>query len=194
MIVGEKALDAERHVLQASGGVQSRADGEAQVVGGGLAGGAPGHFEECRDSGARLARANARQALRDQDAVVGIELHHVGDGAQRHQVEELREVGLGAGRAERAAPAQFRAQLHHHVEDHAHAGQVLARESAARLVRVHDALGVGNLRARQMMIGHQHAHAEAVGLRDALDRGDAVVHRDEDVGSARHRLAHDLRG
>ena len=61
---------------------------------------------------------------------------------------------------------------------------MLAGEVAARLVGIDDARGIGESIAGQVMIGHQHAHAEAVRLRHAFHRGDAVVHRDQDVGLA----------
>jgi hypothetical protein len=41
------------------------------------------------------AGAHALQSLRHQDAVVGVELDDVGDRAQRHQVEQRIELGLG---------------------------------------------------------------------------------------------------
>jgi hypothetical protein len=69
---------------------------------------------------------------------------------------------------------------------------VLAGETAARLVRVHDARRGGRRIAGQVMVGHQHAHAQPVGLRDAVDRRDAVVHGDEQARGALRRLARDL--
>ena len=36
-------------------------------------------------------------------------------------------------------------------------------------------------RRRQVMVGDEHAHAEAVRFGDAFDARDAVVHRDQDV-------------
>ena len=44
-----------------------------------------------------------------------------------------------------------------------------------------------------MVVGDKHAHAERVRVRDALERGDAVVDGDEHAGLARRRLVHDLR-
>ena len=95
-------------------------------------------------------------------------------------------VGSGA-RSERAAPAQLRAQRQHHVEDHAHAREVLARESRSPPGWDSRCTRHAAARAGQVMVGDQHAHAEAIGLVHAGDRGDAVVHRDEDVGLAMRR-------
>ena len=44
--------------------------------------------------GCAAAGAHALQALRDQDAVVGVERHDVGDGAERDEVEQRVEIGL----------------------------------------------------------------------------------------------------
>ena len=56
-----------------------------------------------------------------------IEAHDVGDGAQRDEIEQGAEIGLAAI-GERAALAQQRPSGQQHVEHHADAGQVLARE------------------------------------------------------------------
>ena len=45
--------------------------------------------------GCMRPRADALQALRDQDAVVGVELDDVGHGAERDEVEQAVEPRLG---------------------------------------------------------------------------------------------------
>ena len=97
-IVGEQALDAQRHVGQPAGGVDARPDREAEVFGAAQRGVAPGGRQQRRHAGLHAAAADALQALRHQPAVVGVELDHVGHGAQRHQVEQAvqpRLRGLG---------------------------------------------------------------------------------------------------
>jgi hypothetical protein len=60
------------------------------------------------------ARAQPLQALRDQDAVVGVERHDVSDRAERDEVGDGAEIRLGlageapARRSSRAAPASRR--------------------------------------------------------------------------------------
>jgi hypothetical protein len=56
-----------------------------------------------------IGRAHALQALGHQDAVVGIELDHVGHRAQGHQVQQAVQARLGLG-IEQAALAQLGAQ------------------------------------------------------------------------------------
>ncbi len=126
---------------------------------------------------ARPARIRAKPLL-DEDPVRLVEPHDVGDGAERDQVEQLGEVRLGA-RRERAVGAQSRARREQHVEHHAHARDVLARERAARLVRIDDDRGRRQRRARQVMVGDQHVDAARGRRRDAVDARDAVVDGDE---------------
>ncbi len=107
--VGQQAADAERHVGEASGGVEARSGDEAQVEGRGPPRIAPGDREQRGDARLRAAGAQAREALLDEDAVGLVEAHDVGHRAERHQVEEPREVGLGRGRRTRRARAAARA-------------------------------------------------------------------------------------
>ncbi len=94
---------------------------EAEVEGGGALRVAAGGLEQGGDAGLHLAGTHALQALTDQDAVVAVELDHVGDGAQRDEVEQIGEVGFGAvGKI--TALAQFGAQGKHDVEHHANPG------------------------------------------------------------------------
>ena len=140
-VFGEQAFDAEAHVGEAAGGIQARAEDEAEVHRRRLFRVAAGGLEQRGEAGLQLAGAHALQALADQDAVVAVELDDVGDGAERDEVEQAGEVGFGLV-GEEAALAQFGAQGEHDVEHDADAGDALGREVAARLVRVHDAVGL----------------------------------------------------
>ena len=73
---------------------------EAQVEARRLGGIASGGAQQRGDAGLPAAGAQALQALRDEDAVVGVERHHVGDGAERDEVGEGAEIGLGFVREE----------------------------------------------------------------------------------------------
>jgi hypothetical protein len=93
---------------------------------------------------------------------------------------------------ERSAPPQLAAQCEHHVEDHAHAREILARETTTRLVGIHDAFGPRQLGPGQVMVGHEHAHAQGIGGIHAGDGRDAVVHGDQQGGLELRRFTHDL--
>jgi hypothetical protein len=92
------------------------------------------------------------------------------------------------------ALAQFGAQRQHHVEDHADAGQMLARETAAGKVGVDDAVGGRQFVARQVVVGDQRGDAELPGAGDAVDAGDAVVNGDDELRLFRRRQLDDVGG
>ena len=108
-VVGEQALDAERHVGQAAGGVDARPEREAEVERAGTRRASrAGGGEQRGDAGLHAAGADALQALRDQAAVVGVEPDHVGHRAERDQVEQrvearLRRRGVNAPRSRSSA-------------------------------------------------------------------------------------------
>ena len=129
----------------------------------------------------------------DQDAVVGIQRHHVGDATQCHQVEQLAQIGLRTA-GEPAGFAQPRTQRQQHVEHHADAGHGLAGEFAAWLVRVDDGISGRQFRPWQVVIGNQHRQPGGLGRRHAIDAGDAVVDGQQQVGLAFEGHGDDLRG
>jgi hypothetical protein len=182
-VVGQQALDAQRHVGQPAGRVDARAQGKAEVEGGGHRRRAARGLEERGHARGHGAGADAAQALRHQAAVVGVELHHVGHGAERDQRQQRIELGL-RGHVEHAAPAQLGAQRQQHIEHHADAGDALALELAAGLVGVDQHVGHGQLGAGQVVVGDQHLQAARLGGGHAVDAGDAVVHGDQHVGAA----------
>ena len=49
-----------------------------------------------------LAPAHRDQALGDEGAVEPLERHHVGDGAERDQVEQVEQIGLRPLRASKS--------------------------------------------------------------------------------------------
>ena len=94
-VVGQQAFDAQRHVRQPAGGVDARAEREAEVERGGDLRVARRRREQAGQPAGQGAGADALQALGDQPPVVGVELDHVGHGAQRHQRQQAVELGLG---------------------------------------------------------------------------------------------------
>ncbi len=181
-ILLEQAADAEPDIVEPAGGVDARAHREAEIGTDRACGTAARELQQRAHPGAPASGADALQPLAHEDAVVGIERDHVGHGAQRHQVEQLAEVGLGEpARGKPAVGAQPRAQRAHQVEDHADAGEVLAREVAARLVRVHDGAGRGQRLAGQVMVGDEHVDAVRGRHCHAGVAGDTVVDGDDEI-------------
>jgi hypothetical protein len=92
-VVGDQAFDAQRHVGQPAGGVDARAEREAEVEGRGARRLAPAPPRTAPPPGLHAAGADALQALRHQAAVVGVQPHHVGHRAQGHQVQQRVQRG-----------------------------------------------------------------------------------------------------
>ena len=82
----------------------------------------------------------------------------------------------------------------HHVEGHPDAGERATAEATAREVRVDDHVRLGQLRARQVMIGDQHVDAVGARGRHAGVARDAVVDGHDERRLALHRERHDLGG
>ena len=178
----EQAANAERHVGQPAGGIQTRSGDEAQIEPRRARDIAPRHVEDRSQTGMRAPAANARQPLRDQNAVHEIEPHDVGDGAERDEIEQCAEVRL-ARLDERTALTQTRPQRGQHEEHHADAGNVLRRIRAAGLIRIDDDR-LGKRRARQVVIGDENVDAARFRGCNAFDAADAVVHRDDQLRAA----------
>jgi hypothetical protein len=123
--------------------------------------------------------------LRDQHAVIAVELDHVGNRAERDQIEQAVQTRFGESVVESAAAAQFRAQRQQHIKHHAHTGDALARERAARLVRVDDGPCSRQFVTGEVVISDQHVDAERIGRCHAIDAGDAVIDRNQQFRLAR---------
>jgi hypothetical protein len=132
------------------------------------------------------AGAHALQALRDQPAVVGVQLHHVGHRAQRHQVQQAVQPRLPPG-GEAAALAQLGTRGQQHVEHHADpASALLAKPQPGWLgltmTSASGSTGWPSPQRRQVVVGDQHLQAAGARMGDAGLAGDAVVHRDQQRG------------
>ena len=179
-VVGEQAFDTQAHVGEPPGGVQARAEDEAEIHGRGFARVAPGGFEEGGEAGLHAAGAHPFQALADQDAVIAVEFDNISDGAEGDEVEQVGKVGFGA-LSKIAALAQFGAQGKHDVEHDADAGDAFGGEVAARLIGIDDAISGGQGFAGQVVVGDQGGDTVLLGTGDAFQAGDAVVDGNDQV-------------
>ena len=126
--------------------------------------------------------------MRDQATVVSVEFDHVGHGAQCDQRQQRIQLGLLFWR-EDPARSQFCPQCQQHVEHHPNACDAFALEAAPRLVRVDDDVRVGQkdhavFKTWQVVVGHQHLQAQGFRGGNTFHAGDAVVHGDQQVGTA----------
>ena len=123
--------------------------------------------------------------------LIRVEPHDVGHGPERDQIEEGRQIGRLAIR-EHAALAQECARGRQHVEHHTDAGQVLAGERAARLVRIDDQRRRRQRRGGQVMVGDQHVDAARDRRSHAVVARDAVVDCHDQARHARCGVGDDL--
>ena len=128
-IVAEQALYTQRHVGQASGGVDARPQRKAEVKAGGAACLPRGDFKQRSHAGGHGQRAHPLQPLGHQPAVVGIELHDIAHRSQRDQGQQGIKLGLIVS-VELPALAQLGAQRQQHIEHDANAGDGFAGKRA----------------------------------------------------------------
>jgi hypothetical protein len=141
-VVGQQALDAQRHVGQPAGRVDARAEREAEVEGGGDLALRPAAVNSAASPhGMAPARMRFRPcATRRRLLASSLTTSATVPSATRAAAHRA----WAAWRVEHAARAQLGAQRQQHVEHHADAGDRLALEVAARLVRVDDHGGLGS--------------------------------------------------
>ena len=71
-----------------------------------------------------LAPAQRQQSLGDEGAVETLERHHVGDGAERHDVEQAEQIGLRPRVGPEAARAQHAVDRDHRQEHEPDRGEM----------------------------------------------------------------------
>ena len=125
--------------------------------------------------------------MSDKAAIVCIESDDVGNGTERNQRQQAVKLGLVL-ECEDAALAQLSPECEQHIKHHADASDGFAFKVAAGLIGVDDDVGIGqgNFAAHQggqMVVGDQHLHAECPGPGHAVKTGNAVVNRDQQVGT-----------
>jgi hypothetical protein len=182
-IVREQALDADRHVVHAARCIEPRCDRETEIRAGCALRVPAGLPENGREACNAAPRIDAQQALPDEDAVVVIEPHQVGDGAERHEVEIARRYSR---RSRESLLLQRPAQRRHQVEGDADACEVRAAEGALRAgrdVRIHDGRRIRQSVAGQVMVGDQDVDPETSRHGHAVDIRNSVVDGHEQRGS-----------
>ena len=97
---------AEIGAADAPAGIDARAEQEAEMPGLGRTG-QPRHVHQ-RGRAEMLAPAQRDQALGDEGAVEALERHHVGDGAERDQMQRGQQIGLRPRSRPEIARAQAR--------------------------------------------------------------------------------------
>ena len=183
-IIGKEALDAVFHRVETTRRVDAGPERKAEVAHARGLGLLARDGEERADACVRAAEPDAVEALGDEDAVVLVELHDVGDGAECDEVDEGVEPGLGLLRVD-ASLAKQRPEGEEHVVHDAHARKGFRGEGRVREVRIYDADGGRKLGAGQMVVGDDDVDAELRGMAHGFGGGDTVVDGEEHVGARR---------
>src|SRR5207247_10804749 len=106
------AFDAEAHIGEPARRVEARPGDEAEVEARRFAWYAARGAQQLHDPRLAVPGAQALQSLRPEVAVIRVERHHVGAGAERAEGGEGTEIGLFL---EGPSSPEFRAQGEHHV-------------------------------------------------------------------------------
>ncbi len=92
-IIAEQTGDPEGHVVETAHRIEAWPQCKTEVGGGEATTIAARHIHQRLNAGATAPGPDPLQALMDQNAVVAIERHHVGDRAEGHQIEVIRHIG-----------------------------------------------------------------------------------------------------
>ena len=181
LIVGEQEPKAVARVADPAGGVEPRPQDEAHLPGPDLPAFESAHPDQGPQPGPAAARRHEPESVPDQDAVLADQRHHVGDGGERDQVEQM--VGKVGRKAERGH------QRLHQLEGDAGAAELGEAGAVVRALRIDDRDGRGKLRTRQVVVGDDHSNPGCAGRVDRLDRGDAAVTGQDQAGAASRAAA-----
>ena len=171
LVVGQQQLERGVGAAQAPRGVQPRTQPEAERLLVDLAGLERGHpHQGPQPRLARAARARARpsRTIRRFSPRSGTRSQTVASAARSRSSRGPGGIQAG-GRARRRL---------RELERHAGGAQLGRRVGAEG--RVHDR-AVGELRARAVVVGHEHVHAQRPGGGDLGHGGDPAVHRHEQL-------------
>ena len=165
-IVGAKKLRAEIGAADAAAGIDARAEQEPQVKRLRRAR-QPRHIHQ-RGEADVVAAAQRQKSLGDEGAVQPSQRHHIGDGAERHDVEPAEQVRLRPRLRPESAGAQHAVDRDHGHEHQADRGEMAQAGQIVEPVRIdHD-------RVRQRLVGlmvveHDDVETEPPRLGERLD-------------------------
>ena len=185
-ILREQQPDADRGVVEPPRRVDARAKPEPHVACADLTRQLSHRFQ-CQHAGPSAARQLA-QAEVDQHTIRPGERHHVGDGAERDQIELLAQVRLRSRGTEPALLAQPLPQREQEVKRDADRRKLAPGERAARLVRIQNRDRARQVLRGRVVIDHDHVEPEPRRRVDFSDRGHTAVGADHQPRAARRQF------
>ena len=176
-VVRQQQLDAERGAPDAAAGIDARPEQEAEMPR--LRRAAEARHVHQRGEPDILAPAQRQQPLGDEGAVETLERHHVGDGAERHEVEEARAGRARGARRPESARAQLAVDRDDGHEHEADGGEMAELGEIVEPVRIDHRERRRQRLVGEVMIDHDHVEAELARLRQRLVAGGAAIDGDE---------------
>ena len=156
-VVAEQQFQGAPGLAHPAGGIEPGRQLEDHVlIGNGLAF-QLGDFLQGDDAGA-AALLQDLEPLAYQDAVFPHQRHHVGGGAQGHQVQVRPEVGLRA-LPEPAFGPEIGPHPQGQEQGHSHPGQLAEGVGVADPLGIDHGQGVGQLRGNLVVVGDDHLQA-----------------------------------
>ena len=172
-ILRQQQPRAEIGAADAAARVDARPEQKAEVPGLGRTGEARDIHE--RGEPDALAPAHGDQALGDEGAVEPFETRHVGDGAERDQIEQAKQVGLRpCGRPE-AACAQRPVGRDQHEEHEAGGGEITEARQIVEPVGIDDRERGRQLRVGLVVIDDDRLEPEPLRLGERVRAGGAAI-------------------
>ena len=187
-VVFEQEARAEVGTADASARIDARPEQKAQVPAFRRSG-EPRRVHQCGQAD-MLAAAHRDQPLRDEGAVEPLERHDVGNGAERHKVERVEQVGLRAQHVPEAALAQLAVDGDYGHEHEADRRQMVEPRQIILPVRVDQCVDRRQGLVRLMMVDRHHVEAERLRLHERLDAGRAAIDRDQELRALLGERAH----
>ena len=188
-IVGQQALDSDRHVVEPASRVETRPDLVGQVRCNDIANRSSGAFDERPDTRQTTPCTNPAQPLVHQNAIVAIERHEIGNRSERNEIEQVCNGGRSLAESARV---DFPGQRSKQIERDTHASEGLAGKGIALDIGIHDCRRGWQLRGRQVVVGDQRIDAQRVRRGHARMARDTVVDRQNHGGALLRRKPDDL--
>ena len=164
-VVLQQQPHAEIGAPDAPAGIDARPEQEAEMPAFRRAGEARRIHQ--RGQADMLAPPHRDQALGHEGAVEPFQRHHVRDGAERHQIEQVEQIGLRPQHMPEAALAQFAIDRDHGHEHEAAGRQIVQAREVVEPVRIDQRIGRRQRLIGLMMVDHDHVEAELLGFERA---------------------------
>ena len=190
-IVLQQQVDPQRGAPDAPSGIDPRAQQKAEMPR--FRRSADPRDVHQRGQPRTVAPAQRHQPLGHEGAVEPFERHHIGDGAERHQIEKAEEIRFRPLRGPEAARAQLAVDRDHGHEHEADGGEV------AELREIVETVGIdhGQRRRKQfiglMVVDHDDVEAELARLEHRFMARGAAIDGDQERRPARGERADRLR-